>query len=57
MRADLPLPGLAKGFNVIESLWAGRFVVAHPIPSYIEFKTGHGQALTWRKKSDDAKRL
>jgi len=53
----LPLPGLAKGFNVIESLWAGRFVVAHPIPSYIEFKTGHGQALTWRKKSDDAKRL
>ncbi len=30
---------LAKSSNrIIESLWAGRFVVAHPIPSYVEFK-------------------
>jgi hypothetical protein len=30
---------LAKSPNrIIESLWAGRFVVAHPIPSYMEFK-------------------
>jgi hypothetical protein len=30
---------LAKSPNrIIESLWAGRFVVAHPIPSYAEFK-------------------
>ena len=30
---------LAKSTNrIIESLWAGRFVVAHPIPSYLEFK-------------------
>ena len=30
---------LAKSTNrIIESLWAGRFVVAHPIPSYMEFK-------------------
>ena len=29
---------LAKSSNrIIESLWAGRFVVAHPIPSYMEF--------------------
>lgn len=29
---------LAKSPNrIIESLWAGRFVVAHPIPSYMEF--------------------
>lgn len=37
------LPGaqwtLAKSPNrIIEALWAGRFVVAHPIPSYMEFK-------------------
>ncbi len=37
------LPGaqwtLAKSPNrIIEALWAGRFVVAHPIPSYVEFK-------------------
>jgi hypothetical protein len=30
---------LAKSPNrIIESLWAGRFVVAHPIASYAEFK-------------------
>jgi hypothetical protein len=30
---------LAKSPNrIIEALWAGRFVVAHPIPSYMEFK-------------------
>jgi glycosyltransferase involved in cell wall biosynthesis len=30
---------LAKSPNrIIEALWAGRFVVAHPIPSYLEFK-------------------
>ena len=30
---------LAKSPNrIIESLWAGRFVVAYPIPSYLEFK-------------------
>jgi glycosyltransferase involved in cell wall biosynthesis len=30
---------LAKSSNrIIESLWSGRFVVAHPIPSYMEFK-------------------
>jgi glycosyltransferase involved in cell wall biosynthesis len=30
---------LAKSPNrIIESLWAGRFVVGHPIPSYMEFK-------------------
>jgi hypothetical protein len=30
---------LAKSSNrIIEALWAGRFVVAHPIPSYLEFK-------------------
>lgn len=30
---------LAKSPNrAIESLWAGRFVVGHPIPSYLEFK-------------------
>lgn len=29
---------MAKSPNrIIESLWAGRFVVAHPIPSYLEF--------------------
>lgn len=29
---------LAKSPNrIIESLWAGRFVLAHPIPSYMEF--------------------
>ena len=30
---------LAKSPNrIIEALWSGRFVVAHPIPSYLEFK-------------------
>jgi len=30
---------LSKSSNrIIEALWAGRFVVAHPIPSYMEFK-------------------
>lgn len=30
---------LAKSTNrMVESLWAGRFVVAHPVPSYMEFK-------------------
>ena len=29
---------LAKSANrIIEALWAGRFVVAHPVPSYLEF--------------------
>jgi glycosyltransferase involved in cell wall biosynthesis len=30
---------LAKSSNrIVEALWAGRFVVAHPIPSYLEFR-------------------
>lgn len=30
---------LAKSPNrIIEALWAGRFVVAHPIPSYVQFE-------------------
>jgi glycosyltransferase involved in cell wall biosynthesis len=29
---------VAKSANrIVEALWAGRFVVAHPIPSYLEF--------------------
>jgi glycosyltransferase involved in cell wall biosynthesis len=30
---------LAKSSNrIVEALWSGRFVVSHPIPSYLEFK-------------------
>lgn len=45
---------LVKSPNrIIESLWAGRFVVAHPIPSYVEFGewawlgSSIAEGLTW----------
>lgn len=52
---------LAKSPNrIIEALWAGRFVLAHPIPSYLQFKdwawlgADFAQGIAWVMQNQGA---